>query len=141
MIPGSIRNLEQYKQAKLLDMTGFGFERNISPTDIDFFVEISCKEFVLGEYKRAGAVKQKGQLDAFTNLLKMLNNSGVLVLGFWAEHEVPTEQIIVAREVKVVDIWCTQCPEWTSLRDYDVSVLSLIQKWRTWGRDKDFSTL
>lgn len=141
MIPGSIRNLEQYKQAKLLDMTGFGFERNISPTDIDFFVEISCRQFVLGEYKRAGAAKQNGQLTALTNLLKMLNNSGVLVLGFWAEHEVPTEQVIVARETKVADFWCTQRPEWVSLRNYDISVLSLIQKWRTWERDKNLSHL
>jgi hypothetical protein len=126
-IPGLIRDLEKYKQAKLLDYSGFGFERSISPTDIDFFVEIKNQEFIYGEFKFLNSDLPYGQRTAMSNMLRAMSSTKK-VLGFIAHHNTPPNEVIIARNSLIIEVW-TSKTGWV-IQPERITVMEQIQRWR-----------
>jgi hypothetical protein len=121
---GEVRSIGRYKQ--LLDFSGLNFERNITPTDIDMFLDLGAAEFVITEYKLDGHSTPTGQRRALTELLKALSGSGI-ALGVVAVHSSPAHQMIDAARCIVVEYWSGG--QWRTL-GRKVTVRELIDRWR-----------
>jgi len=91
-----IRSRENMRQIK--DLTGLQMAHGIRPTDIDLFLEIDNRIFVIGEMKHVRAKHQYGQTLALQRLCDALAaNPGKSAVVFWAQHnEPPNKDIDVA---------------------------------------------
>jgi len=67
---GLIQHLDRFRQP--LDLTGLRWD-NITPTDIDLFIEYKNKGYIIGEIKKTGNEMPLGQQIAFDRLTKDLN--------------------------------------------------------------------
>lgn len=126
---GAIRNVERYKQ--LIDFSGLIFERKITPTDIDLFLDFNGTEAILGEFKLQGKSLPYGQRRALNELLKDATNSGKHTLGFVAEHQTPPDQQINAATCLVVEYWSDKTPLWKPPKQ-PINVREMIDRWREW---------
>lgn len=132
---GAIYNVERYKQ--LLDFSGLRFERNITPTDIDMFLDFGGKEFIVGEFKKTGNSMPYGQELALNQLLKNLSrNPRNEVLGFVAEHNTPVDQQINAASCYVAKVWRIREPKWLQ-PSRPITVKDLIDRWRDFCLDAE----
>lgn len=81
---GAIYNRD--RAAQLRDFTSLRW-RNITPTDIDAFVDFGGKAFVVIETKRKGNALPNGQRLAIERLIDALSVSGAAAIALIAEHE------------------------------------------------------
>ena len=88
---------------QLISFEGMSFERNIRPTDIDGFIEIGNREYIVFEIKYRDAEMQQGQRTAIENLCNTLGQSKKCI-GILASHNVhnPIENII-AKDCTVIE--------------------------------------
>lgn len=129
---GAIHNLERYKQ--LLDYSGLQFERKITPTDIDGFMEFDGKEFIFLEYKLKGKDLPWGQRLAYTRLFEASTKGVVNVLGIIAEHETETNSQVPTHACYVKETWIS--PRGWRSPNNPITVLDCIVRWRQYWRDK-----
>jgi hypothetical protein len=90
---GKIRNRARYRQ--IYDLSGYPFPRNITPSDIDFIVEMGRENImILGEFKHDTKFVKRGQKRFLEAFLTALSHSK-RVLGFIAYHQVsdPNEDV------------------------------------------------
>jgi hypothetical protein len=106
---GVIRNREYGKQ--LRDFSGLRFEKGITPTDIDGFVEFGNRVFVLIETKFDGAVMSWGQRTALERLADAISRGGdkhaILIIATHnsaAEFDVDVGNCLVT-EYRVRGLW------------------------------------
>lgn len=98
MVRGKIRNREQAQQIRDYSKLRYG---NITPTDIDAFLEFNNKAFIFIELKYQGRKMPGGQklaLERLCNLAEVPGKHGLLII---ASHEVPKEKDIDAGECLV----------------------------------------
>jgi hypothetical protein len=137
MQPGKIYNIERYRQAKLIDLSGFDFERKISPTDVDFFVEFGSKEFVVGEFKSLNNDLPYGQRLALSSLLKALAiDKNKKIFGFVAVFDLPSNQLIKGSECLITEYWHCSNPKWVT-PSKSMTVKEGIEAWRSFWRNKE----
>lgn len=129
---GAIHCPERYKQ--LIDYSGLQFERKITPTDIDGFLEFGGDEYIYLEYKLKGKDLPYGQRLAFTRKFECLTRGGGQVLGVIAEHEIPPTVQIPAHLCSVKETWIS--PRGWRSPNNQITVLDCIVRWRKYWRDK-----
>jgi hypothetical protein len=100
---GEIRNQERYKQ--LISYKGMVRHRNITPTDIDTFIDYNGNAFVYGDAKLIGEKISYGQKTAFENIANSHNNSGRPTIVFVYRHSTPPEEEIIAANCIVSEIY------------------------------------
>ena len=81
---GRIQNKVRARQ--LIDFSGLKYG-NITPTDIDGFIEKGNKIFVFYEYKLKNAEMPKGQELALTRIVDGLSTAGKTAVLFLCSHE------------------------------------------------------
>lgn len=82
---GKIDDKDYSRQIK--DYSGLRYG-NITPTDIDGFIEYHNKKFVFIEYKKMDQnIPQRGQELAFQRLVDLINDSGKDAIYIVAEHD------------------------------------------------------
>ena len=111
---------EKAKQPMLFE----GMERRygLSPTDIDAFVEYSCRLFIYFEGKRKGADMLKGQRMSFEHICESYYKPDVFPIKdrkyfAWAivfEHEVPDEEGVMVKDQYVRKVYSSVNPDWVS---------------------------
>ena len=97
---GKIYNIDRYKQ--LIDFSGLLFHRNITPTDIDGFIDFGGNAFIYMEAKLVEAEVKIGQRIAFENIVKSHERAGHKAVAIIWRHNVPEKEIIQAH-TKFVD--------------------------------------
>ena len=109
---GKIRNREYAKQLK--DFSGLRFG-NITPTDIDGFVDFKNKAFVIFEIKHHNTPLPYGQRLGYERLADACERAGIRTLVIIASHDIdaphdidvavlPVAQVRFRGEWKVPDI-------------------------------------
>lgn len=88
---GQVRNRARAEQGR--DFTGLRFG-NITPTDIDGFIEFRNKAFVMIEAKLPGASFPLGQQKALARAVDAFQDAGKDALLLVAEHDTPLERQI-----------------------------------------------
>lgn len=133
---GAIRHKDRYLQAKLLDFSGLQFERKITPTDVDLFVEFGNTEYIIGEFKLMGKGLDYGQRLALSNLLNTIASvQGKRVFGFVAEFNCPPGEEIQAANCTIAEYWHNPLNRWVKPSSV-LSVKDGIELWRSHWRQK-----
>lgn len=90
---GVIRNRDWGKQ--LRDFSSLIFERGITPTDIDAFIEFDNEIFIFIEAKHGGSSMQRGQqlaLERLTDAIELNDDKhSILII---ATHDIPHDKDI-----------------------------------------------
>lgn len=124
MFRGIIYNRARAKQ--LRDFSGLRFAFNITPTDIDLFLEFGNKAYIVGELKSTNGEVTYGQRLAYERLAVDLTKAGKKVLVIIARHHIDDEeQDIDAANCTAIEYWCDG--HWVA--DGAHTVKSLIYKW------------
>jgi hypothetical protein len=132
---GTIYNIERYKQ--LLDFSGLQFERKITPTDIDLFLDFGGIEFVVGEFKVKGNSVPYGQRRALNEILQHLSIKGKTnAMGIIAEHQTPPDKMINACNCWVTEYWFDIARGWQPPKE-PITVRKAIEQWREWQTRKE----
>lgn len=92
---GQIQNKERARQ--LIDFRGIRYG-NITPTDIDGYIEYHNKAFIFYEMKRNGCNMSHGQELSLRNIVDSLFRCGKYAVLFLCDHDVsnPHDDIIAA---------------------------------------------
>ena len=136
---GAIRHPETYRQ--MFDFSGLQFERKITPMDIDFCLEFSGRQLVLGEFKGPGGKIRRGQRKALTTLAIAAHRGGMDVLAFIARHDSAPDEVVKAHLAQVVEVLSPDFhPFWRKPSGGDRRVRELIDSWRVW-RQHDYGLL
>lgn len=92
---GRYEHRARAKQLLLFDGLRWG---NITPTDLDTFIDFGGRAFVLVELKLAGTELKRGQELAIERAVDTWNMGGVTTLALVATHGVedPNEDVVVA---------------------------------------------
>ena len=122
---GVIRNARFAQQ--LRDFSGLRFERGITPTDIDIFMEFGNKLYIICELKFGEVKVQGGQRMALERLADTVGETKECVLIF-AKHNTPPESPIDAGNCEVVEYRWKR--KWHPQRE-PITVRALIDKVKT----------
>ena len=97
-IRGAIRNPEHARQ--LRDFSGLQFERGITPTDIDGFVEFNGEVFIFFELKHIKGKMPSGQRMALERLVDAIAppRKAILLIG---RHETGMGDLIATADCRV----------------------------------------
>jgi hypothetical protein len=90
---GDVYNEDRYKQ--LVDYSGVRYG-NITPTDIDGFIEYHDEIYVFYELKHMGGKMPHGQQMALENLANCVKRAGRSPIIIVADHDTPTNQKVDA---------------------------------------------
>ncbi len=98
-------NIEDKKRARQeIEYAGIRYKYNITPTDIDGFIEINDKVYIFIELKYNGATLKDGQFKALFRLVDVINKPSILIIADHYIHDVdkpiPAHECIV-REYKL----------------------------------------
>lgn len=93
-VRGSVYNKGRYRQ--IVDFSGLQFERGITPTDIDGFLDFDNRLFCVIELKFMDNPVPKGQRLAIERLCRAIELADKKCLGIVASHESPPEEPIDA---------------------------------------------
>ena len=108
---GEIANRERAKQIR--DFTKLKWNKNITPTDNDGFVDFGNKIFIDFELKLNGNDLPNGQKMAFERKTDALFDAGKIAYFLIAEHETPLEEDIDCSQAKVIE--CRYHKKWHQL--------------------------
>lgn len=126
---GAIQNIERYKQ--LLDFSGFGMKRNITPTDFDFVIDFIPDVWIVGEFKVKGTQPPKGQLMCIERDLKAHVKQGKRVMGFICHHTTAHSDLVITKDCIVSRYW-TNSPSSDGWKDDPRSPRTLLSFLRAW---------
>lgn len=109
---GEIRNRANAKQ--LRDFRGLQFERGITPTDIDAFLDFGDKLFVFVEAKHGRAEPPTGQRIALERVCTATQSSGRESYVLLAHHDTPSTQDVDLATATVSCVFHKHC--WRPVR-------------------------
>ena len=118
---GDIKYPKRYKQ--LISFTGMERRRNITPTDIDGFIDYNGNAFVYLECKLKNAPFDMGQRRAYENVCNSHKKAGNQYLVIVFEHNCPADEIIIAKEQRVTGVYFND--EWKNINS-NTTVLDAI---------------
>jgi len=121
---GKIRNIDSYKQ--LISYEGMMRHRKITPTDIDGLIDYAGNAFIFLECKMKGKDMDYGQRRAYENIIDALYESGKPSCCIHFEHEMGIDDIIIAKDCKVVEIYFQH--EWRPYHNTVLNTIELIEK-------------
>jgi len=127
-----IRPLEHPERAaQLVDLTGINYG-NLSPTDVDGFLEIKNKLFVFLEFKNENAPPiSYGQRTALERVVDALHQSGKVSLAVIGQHNTAHTEIINGASSKALEVrWQGQ---WVSLEGDRYTVRDCVNKAMTYA--------
>lgn len=122
-----IRTLEHPERAgQLIDLTGINYG-NLSPTDVDGFLEVKNKLFVFFEFKNKNAPPiGYGQRTALERVVDALHQSGKVSLAVIGQHNTAHTEIVNGATSKAIEIrWQGQ---WLSLKDKGYTVRDCVNQ-------------
>lgn len=93
----NIRNIDYASQCASFEGINIG---NCSPTDIDLFMEIGNKLFIIGEGKYAGCPVPMGQKLALERISDLISKTKQCVLIVWT-HMTPPGELVVIKDCLV----------------------------------------
>lgn len=135
---GEIKNMERYKQ--LHDFSELIFERGITPTDFDLVIDFGRRQWVLGEIKSVGKALPRGQRMAIEAALLAHTQAGIDCLGFVADHDTASHELIHVANLPVREYWLSQHKHWSPVHGYPGrTVKEFIEAWRAWLVRQNFS--
>lgn len=89
---------------KLL-FSGMVYLRNISPTDIEIFIDFGGKLFVYGEAKKAPYKLTKGQKSALEHQVNSHLKANNVAIAFYFQHNVLYPEPILAKDQLVTEVY------------------------------------
>ena len=97
------RGLIKYKELyhKEFNWTNFRYN-NITPTDLDFFIEYQDKLFILGEVKYNYSNMPYGQELAFERLIDDITKPSLFIFGTYTDNDYDNEERIILNKCKVI---------------------------------------
>ncbi len=122
-----IRPLEHPERAaQLVDLTGINYG-NLSPTDVDGFLEIKNKLFVFFEFKNENAPPiGYGQRTALERVVDALHQSGKVSLAVIGQHNTAHAEIVNGAASKALEVrWQGQ---WVSLEGDRYTVKDCVNR-------------
>lgn len=122
-----IRPLEHPERAaQLIDLTGINYG-NLSPTDVDGFLEIKNKLFVFLEFKNENAPPiGYGQRTALERVVDALHQSGKVSLAVIGQHNTAHTEIVNGAASKALEVrWQGQ---WVSLKGDGYTVRDCVNR-------------
>lgn len=129
---GKIKYLERYKQ--LISYEGLRRRRNITPTDIDGFIDYGGVSFVYIDGKLVNKRIDYGQKMAYEHAVDSHSTAGHESCAIIFEHNEPPENIIMAHE-KIV-IWIYYDKKWSDVSSTGRTVIETIEAWGKHCEDK-----
>lgn len=128
---GEIYSEKAFSQPMLF--SGMTYERNISPSDWDFFLEFNGKLFFYGEGKKIPKDLTKGQKSSIEYVCNSHNNAKNIAVGFLYQHNIPAPMPVYVKDQTVTKYY------WNS-RWYETpekpTVAEFIDKIITWCKNK-----
>lgn len=131
---GEVYSEELFEQ-KLL-FSGMTYHRNISPTDIDLFLEFNGNLFIYGECKRSPAKLTTGQEKALTHLVNSHIKAGNMAIALFFQHEVNAPEPVYIKDLPVISYYFNS--HWQRPNE-KLTVHELINKVINWCKDKRIS--
>lgn len=124
---GAIKYLERYKQ--LISYEGMERHRHITPTDIDGVIDYAGNAFLYLECKHESVYFEKGldqgQKTAIENLVESHRMAGHISVAFVFTHDCNSEDIIMARDQIVREIYFNHL--WKSPKDPNWTVIQAVE--------------
>ena len=127
-VKGRIKYLERYKQ--LISYEGLKRRRNITPTDIDGFIDYNGINFVYIEGKLVDKEIDCGQRKALEHAVDSHTSAGHRSCAIIFRHNEPPENIIMAKDKPVSDIYYDR--EWREPKQKGITVLGFIELWENY---------
>jgi hypothetical protein len=132
---GTIKYLNRYKQSKLISYEGMVRRRNITPTDIDGFIDYNGRVFIWLEGKLIDKNLDFGQELALMHLVQMAKDAGrfACVIVFYFLD--PEDSIIVAKDKYVYKTYDSISLEWKEPKN-PVTLLRYIEQIESYCENK-----
>lgn len=131
---GEVYSGELFEQ-KLL-FSGMNYHRNITPTDIDLFLDFNGELFIYGEAKKAPAKLTTGQKKALTHLVDSHTTAGHKAIAFFFQHNISAPEPVFAKNQEVIAYYMDgswNCPK------EKTTVHELINKMINWCKKKNIN--
>ena len=129
---GRINHVDRFKQ--VYDFSELKFERNITPSDLDFCLDLQGKKRILGEFKSGVTRLPFGQKLSLSRLLKSSHLAGVRTLGFVARHCTNPDEIVRADQCVVSECWVAS-HGWMNVPG-DRKLREFIDAWMVWDDEQ-----
>jgi hypothetical protein len=120
---GEVYSEELFEQKILF--SGMNYHRNITPTDIDLFLDFGGKLFIYGEAKKAPAKLTTGQSKALIHLVNSHVLAGNIAVALFFQHDIPAPKPIYAKDQFVVAYYWNN--EWRNPKN-EITVHEFIKK-------------
>ena len=133
-VRGNIIHRERARQ--IISYSGLVRHRNITPTDIDGFIDYNGNAFIYMDAKLEGKGIEFGQKRAFENLVKSHAKAKHPTCAIIFRHNTLAEQDIIANECYVDDYYCNMDWEdmelspltWHSLLNKEITLLDFLNE-------------
>lgn len=132
---GKIKYPERYKQ--LISYEGMKRMRNITPTDIDGFIDYNGISFVYVEGKLEGKDVDYGQRKALENAVNSHTSAGHPSCAIIFRHNEAPENIIMAKDKTVSEIYYEK--QWKPPKKNGITVLAFIELWEDYWSSMGYS--
>jgi len=126
---GEVYNQEAFEQKMLF--SGMKYERNITPSDWDFFIDFGGDLFFYGEGKRKPNDLTIGQRCSIEHVCNSHKKAGNASIGFLFQHNInPPHPVFVKDQPVIKYFWEGQ---WKTIaEDKTPTVSEFIDKMRKW---------
>lgn len=112
---------------QVIDYTGLKYMKTATPSNLDGFMELRGRLFVLLEYKHSTAQAISfGQQMLIERTTDALHGNGRFSLGVIAQHDAPCSEEINGAESKALTVRWNG--EWKDLRESDFTVKQCIDR-------------
>lgn len=119
------RILYPERASQLQDFSELRYANNITPTNIDLYLEFGNRASVFGELKLKDVQITYGQKLAMERLVDDCEKAGKQAIGFIAEHTTPIGQMIPTAQCEVIEYrWHRQ---WKTIEA--ITVGDFIDRW------------
>lgn len=115
---------DKLRATQVNSFCGMSLRRNITPTDIDGFIDYSGKAFIILEGKYMDAELPIGQRKALSNLANALDKANCPVMVIVYIHTEPIENDVVVKDCIVSQVYWNK--KWHRLKN-NRKVLDLIK--------------
>lgn len=126
-IRGEVYNEEAFNQQMLF--SGMRYERNITPSDWDFFLEFSGNLFIYGEGKMKPSDLTTGQKMSLEHVCDSHNKAKNISTGFCYQHEIKAPSPVFVKDQIVLKYYWNG--EWW-YPEQKTTVERFIEHVRTW---------
>lgn len=128
---GEVYNDAAFNQKMLF--SGMKYERNITPTDWDLFIDFNGNLFIYGEGKKVPADLTIGQKKSIEHVCNSHSAAGNIAVGFMFEHNVDSSLPVFVKDQLVVKYYWKG--KWINYLDKP-SVSNFIDKVLNWCKNK-----